>query len=299
MQIVIGLDYMKLIDFFLLILITTIWGLNFAISKIGMEQLPPLFLSASRFSIVALAIFFIPRPKVNWRIIFGIALFIAVIKFSLLFIAIDIGLGAGLASLIVQGQVFFTIILTFALHQEALKIHHIFGLVIGFIGLAIMGFNDGGDFNLLGFFLVIVAAFSWAVANMFFRKIGHTSTVSVIVWASFVATPIIWLMSYLIEGPDLIYRTAISIDLQSIIVLLYIAILSTFFCYSVWGRMLSKYPAASVTPFALLIPVSGLLGGVLLVNETLSATSTIAILVIMVGLSMTIFGHLAIRQKQD
>lgn len=288
---------MSLTDFFLLILITTIWGLNFAISKIGMEQLPPLFLSASRFSIVALGIFFMPQPNVSWRIILGIALFIAVIKFSLLFIAIDIGLGAGLASLIVQGQVFFTIILTFALHQEALKMHQIVGLFIGFIGLAIMGFDDGGDFSLLGFFLVVIAALSWAVANMFFRKIGQASTVSVIVWASLIAAPVIWLMSYFMEGPDLIYQTAISIDLTSIIVLLYIALLSTFFCYSAWGRMLSKYPAASVTPFALLIPVSGLLGGVLLVNETISTTAQIAIFVIMVGLMMTIFGHLVFRGK--
>lgn len=283
---------MAVTDFFLLILTTTIWGLNFAISKIGLEQLPPLFLSASRFSIVGLAVFILPKPKVGWRIIFGIAAFIAIIKFSLLFIAIDIGLGAGLASVIVQGQVFFTIILTYVLHKEELNRTQCLGLLIGFIGLVIIGFDDGRDFNFMGFCLVVLAALSWSFANMFFRNIGSASTVAVIVWASVIAAPIIWIMSYVLEGPGVIYQTVISIDLVSITVLLYIALLSTFFCYSAWGHMLSKYPAAKVTPFALLIPVSGLLGGVLLVDETLSQVAQIGIITIMAGLVITVFGHL-------
>lgn len=290
---------MALIDFLLLILITTIWGLNFAISKIGMDQMPPLFLSAARFSIVAVAIFFIPRPKIDWRIVVGIALFISVIKFSLLFIAIDVGLGAGLASIIVQGQVFFTIILTFLLYKEPLHRHQTFGLCVGFIGLIIMGFDNGTDFNFNGFLLVVMAAISWAIANMFFRKLGGGSTVAVIVWASFMAAPIIWLMSYILEGPDLILQTFRSLNLTSIIVLLYIAILSTFFCYATWGKMLTKYPAANVTPFALLIPVSGLLGGLLIVHEQISPTAQLGIAIIMLGLCVTMFGgYLAKLMRQ-
>lgn len=283
---------MALKDVFLLILITTIWGVNFAISKLGMEQLPPLLLSAVRFSLVALAVFVIPRPKVDWRVIIGIGTFIGIVKFSLLFIAIHIGLGAGLASVIVQGQVFFTIILSFLFFKEAVKMHQIIGLLIGFSGLVVIGFDNGRDFNFIGFILVVLAAISWSLANMFFRQTGQVNPVAVIVWASLIAAPPIWGLSFYAEGYGLIVQSLMNINMAGIAVVLYIAILSTFFCYAVWGKMLTKYPAAHVTPFALLIPVSGLLGGLFIIGEEISVIAQIGIFIIMLGLCISVFGGL-------
>lgn len=289
---------MAIIDIFMLILVTIIWGVNFAVSKLGMDQIPPLMLSALRFSVVACAVVFIPRPKIDWRLVCGIAIFIGVIKFSLLFIALDIGFGAGLSSVVVQGQVFFTIMLVFVIFKERIDKFQIAGLIIGFTGLAIMGFDDGSSFNLTGFFLVITAAICWAIANMFFRQTGNTSAVAVIVWASLYAAGPIWILSAIFEGPDRIISSFTNIGTIGIATVLYVSILSTLLAYSVWGKMLSKYKAADVTPFALLIPVSGLLGGILLLDEKISLLAQIGIATIMFGLTITVIGgRLARRRK--
>tara|TARA_R110002126_G_scaffold159051_3_gene306333 strand:- start:1847 stop:2755 length:909 start_codon:yes stop_codon:yes gene_type:complete len=293
-----GQIFMAILDIFLLILVTIIWGVNFAIAKLGMDQLPPLFLSAMRFSVVAFAIFFIPRPKVDWRIIFGIAIFIGVIKFSLLFVALDIGFGAGLSSVVVQGQVFFTIILAFLLYGERLNLFQIIGLIIGFAGLIIMGFDEGDSFNLTGFFMVVLAAICWAMANMFFRKAGNATAVAVIVWASLIAAGPIWILSFVFEGPVRIADAFMNFDAMGIFAVLYVSMLSTLFCYSFWGKMLSKYRAADVTPFALLIPVSGLLGGIFLLNESISTLAQIGIFVIMAGLGISVIdGRISRKNK--
>lgn len=280
---------MALIDILALFLTAIIWGVNFAIVKLGMDQMPPIFLSAMRFSVVALAIFFVPRPKVNWTILVGIATFIGVIKFTLIFVAMDIGFGAGLSSVVVQGQVFFTIILTFFLYGEQIGFIKKIGLVIGFFGLAIMGFDEGSGFNLLGFFMVVLGALSWAAANMFFRKSGGHSPGAVIIWASVYAMAPIWLLSLYFEGADTIFNTVTNLNLKSVGVILFASFASTLFAYGVWGKMLSKYPAADVTPFALLVPVSGLLGGIILLGETISLLAQIGIGAIMIGLAITIF----------
>lgn len=281
---------MPIKDILIIIAVTVIWGLNFSVSKIGMEHVPPLFLNAFRFSVVALMAFVIPRPSVDWRIYAGIGVFIGVIKFSLVFVGINLGLGAGLSSVVIQGQVFFTIILAFLLYKERVQNYQIIGLLIGFAGLMVMSFDDGGDFNFLGFVLTVIASLMWGIANMFFRRTGSTEAVAVIVWASVVALVPLWLLSAFFDGPEVIIDSFQSINLEVTLVVLFASIFSTVFAYSMWGKMLSKYRAADVTPFALLIPVSGLLGGVFIMKESVSFTAMIGIVIIMVGLVISILG---------
>jgi O-acetylserine/cysteine efflux transporter len=281
---------MAIKDILIIIAVTAIWGLNFSVTKFGMEYVPPLFLNALRFTVVALMAFVIPRPSVDWRIFAGIGVFIGVIKFSLVFVGIKLGLGAGLSSVVIQGQVFFTIILAFLLYKERVQIYQVIGLLIGFAGLFVMSFDDGGDFNLLGFALTVLGSLMWGIANMFFRRTGSTEAVAVIVWASVVALIPLWLLSAFFDGPDVIMQSFQNFNLQVIFVVLFASIFSTVFAYSMWGKMLSKYPAADVTPFALLIPVSGLLGGVFIVNETISVIAMIGIIIIMIGLAVSILG---------
>lgn len=281
---------MAIKDILIIIAVTIVWGLNFSVTKLGMEHMPPLFLNAARFSVVALMAFIIPRPKVDWRIFAGIGIFIGVIKFSLVFIGISLGLGAGLSSVVIQGQVFFTIILAFLLYKENVGRDQITGLIIGFAGLLVMSFDDGGDFNFVGFLLTVAGAVMWGIANMFFRRTGSTDAVAVIVWASVVALIPLWGLSAFFDGTDVIVTTIQNFNLQSTLVVLFASIFSTVFAYSVWGKMLSKYRAADVTPFALLIPVSGLLGGVFIMKENISLTAMIGIIIIMLGLAISVMG---------
>lgn len=281
---------MTIKDILIIIGVTIIWGLNFSIVKFGLDVMPPLFLNAMRFTVVAFMAFVIPRPNVNWRIFAGIGIFVGVLKFSLVFVGLHLGLGAGLSSVVIQGQVFFTIILAFLLYKESVKGYQIIGLLIGFTGLLVMSFDNGEDFNFLGFLMTVIGAVMWGIANMFFRRTGSTEAVAVIVWASVVAIIPLWLLSAFFEGTDVIVHTMQNLNFQSILVILFVSFSSTMFAYAMWGKMLSKYRAADVTPFALLIPVSGLIGGVFIMQEHISTTAMIGIIIIMLGLAISILG---------
>ncbi len=88
------------------------WGLNFVVIKLGLSEIPPLLLGALRFSLVAFpAVFFIKRPTLPLRVVLLYSLTISLGQFTFLFTAIYVGMPAGLASLVLQSQAFFTVLM--------------------------------------------------------------------------------------------------------------------------------------------------------------------------------------------
>ncbi|HCN5427651.1 EamA family transporter, partial [Escherichia coli] len=99
-------------DGVLALLVVVVWGLNFVVIKVGLHNMPPLMLAGLRFMLVAFpAIFFVARPKVPLNLLLGYGLTISFAQFAFLFCAINFGMPAGLASLVLQAQAFFTIML--------------------------------------------------------------------------------------------------------------------------------------------------------------------------------------------
>ncbi len=281
---------MKLLDVVLALLVVLIWGVNFSFIKIGLEELPPILFSALRFAIVALpAVFFIPFPKTSiWNVI-GVGLFLGVFKFGLLFIAMEQDASAGLSSLLIQAQVFFTIGLSVLLLKEKLAKSQLVGIAIAALGFGVIIVNVGGNITGLGVLLLLLAAVFWALSNLLMKRMKQVNLLHFMVWVSLIPPVPLLALSFVIEtkAPLSLLMTASFSTWWS---LAFVSYLSTLIAFALWGRLLVRYSAAVVTPFALLIPVIGIVTSSLILNEGLTVNEAIGGVLIMLGLCVCVFG---------
>jgi O-acetylserine/cysteine efflux transporter len=270
----------------LLALVTVIaWGLNFIAIHIGLEKLPPILLCTARFALTAIPwVFFLPRPKAPLRLIVGYGIFTFAIQFGLLFGGMYLGLPAGLSSLVIQIQVFFSMGLAALIFGDVPGIWKILGALISFVGIAIVASHVDGNATFVGLSLTLLSALSWSVGNIFSKKIAAESPVALVAWGSLVATPVMLTLSYVFEGPELIVHSIQNLSTDTVVAVLYIVYLSSFVGYGIWGFLLNTYPTAVVTPFTLLVPVVGLLSAAFFLGEELSSWKLVACLFIMAGL---------------
>ncbi|MEH6452310.1 MAG: EamA family transporter [Psychromonas sp.] len=286
---------MKINDIFLATLVAVIWGVNFTVIKIGLEQIPPVLFSAFRFAVVAIpAVFFIPFPKTSFWNVLGVGIILGVIKFSLLFIAMDIGVSAGLASLLLQAQVLFTIILSFILFRETLTSNQIIGLIIAFLGFSFFFFNQGSNVTLLGLILMILAAFSWALANTIIKKMGDVNLLHFMVWVSLIPPIPLAALSYFMET-DTPITLLMSTTMSTWLAILYVGFISTLLAFSIWAKLIKSYTSATVTPFALLIPVAGMLTSSIVLGEQLDLLEMLGAFLVMLGLIFCVLGQRILR----
>jgi O-acetylserine/cysteine efflux transporter len=274
----------------LALLVMAVFGFSFAAIKIGLEDIPPLLLCALRFFFSSVpAIFFVPKPRASWKIILGYSLLMFVLMFYLSFFSIDAGITPGLASLLIQLQVFFTMLFAAFFFKEHLSFWHILGLIVAFSGLAVVGKHTEGGMTSLGLVAIIAASICWSFANLISKKAGKINMLSLVIWSSFFAWPILLILSLIFEGPGAFkhLRHAALISWASVI---YMAYAATLFGFSVWSWLLSQHRAATVAPFALSVPCFGILGSVLVFHEPLQAWKLGAAALIISGLGINLFG---------
>lgn len=270
--------------------IVLMWGVNFIAVFIGLKTLPPFLLCALRFGLSALPwVFFLPRPKVPWKLIAAYGLFNFVMQFGLLFTGIYLGLSPGLASLVLQVQVFFSIGLAFLFFQDRPGTFKIIGSLISFIGIVIVGINIGGGATLIGLILILLAAFSWSAGNMYTRKIQSQSPLALVVWGNLFAFPPMVLISLVFDGPELVQTSLQNSSWSTVLAVCYIVYVSTHVGYGLWGFLMKSYSTSAVVPFTLLIPVVGFISSALYLGEELPSWKLLASLFIIGGL---VFGLL-------
>jgi O-acetylserine/cysteine efflux transporter len=274
----------------LAITVAVIWGVNFAVIKIGLEYFPPLFLSATRFFLVAVpAVFFVPRPRVEWHLILALGLVLGVIKFSLLFVGMDWGVGAGAASLLLQTQIFFTIMLAALRYGERPRALQIAGIAVGFLGVALLTLGGGSTAPATATAMVIGAGAAWACANMIMRRIGAVNVLGLMVWMSLIPPLPLFLLSYVFEPHQRILAALTHLDLTVVLALAYTAFLSTLAAYAIWAALLRAAPAHRVVPFTLLVPLVGAAAAALLLGEPITRNDLIAGLLAIAGLAIATF----------
>lgn len=280
---------MTLPHILLALLVTLIWGVNFVVIKVGLEDFPPLLFCALRFALAALPLLFLrgPMPAPFWRIV-QIGLLLGVIKFGLLFVGMHLGMPAGLSSLVLQSQVFFTILIAALFLGERPSRRGLFGLLLAASGLVLIGLGRPLGDSLLAFMLVIAAALAWAFANIATKRSGAKDMLRLICWVSLIPPLPLLALSYVFEGPEAIGAALAHPSWGGIGALVYIAFLATTVGFGLWSFLLQRYPASLVTPFALAVPVSGLLSGWLLLGEQLSAAGWLACVLVFIGLAITV-----------
>ncbi|QSX41958.1 EamA family transporter [Shewanella cyperi] len=273
------------------LLVVFIWGMNFSVIKFGLEELPPIMFSGLRFLIVALpAVFFVPFPKTSaWNIV-GVGLFLGVLKFGLLFVAMKADVSAGIASLLLQAQVIFTILLSVLLWKEAISRFQALGMLLAAAGFCLFFLNSQGNATIVGVSMILCAALFWAVSNLIMKRMGQVNLLHFMVWVSLIPPLPLFVLSYLFETQHPLALLAATTT-KTWISLAYVGYVSTLIAFALWGWLLRNHSAATVTPFALLIPVVGMLGSGLLLDERLTGLEMTGSSLILFGLSISILGQ--------
>ena len=284
-------------DGLLALLVVVVWGLNFVVIKMGLHNMPPLMLAGLRFLLVAFpALLFVARPKIPLKLLLGYGLTISFGQFAFLFCAIKFGMPAGLASLVLQVQAFFTIILGAFVFGERLQGKQLAGISLAVFRVLVLieGSLNGQHVALLGFMLTLAAGLSWACGNIFNKLImqheSRPGIMSLVVWSALIPIVPFMVASFILDGPQVMLKSLVEIDLTTILSLIYLALVASIIGYGIWGSLLGRYETWRVAPLSLLVPVVGLASAALLLDETLSALQLCGAGLIMAGLYINVFG---------
>jgi O-acetylserine/cysteine efflux transporter len=284
----------------LALIVAVCWAVNFVVIDIGLESFPPLLFAALRFGLIAFpAILFVPRPDVRWLAVVAIGLFICVGQFGLLFVAMNIGLPAGLASVIAPLQPVFTIPLAAVALGERPSVRQVAGVSLAVAGIAAIAAGRAHSVPLHAVALGIASAASWGCGNVVTRAAGTRRPFSLLVWSSVVAPVPLLGLSLIFEGTGRWQHAASSLSASGIAALAYVVVVSTFFGYGTWYRLMSRYPASTVAPFTLLVPVIGILTASLVRGEHPTWGELLGSLIVLIGLALAldVLDALAVRRR--
>ena len=278
---------MPALHLLLALAVMAVWGTNFVVIKQALGHLPPLTLAALRFAFAFLpfALFF-KRPEVSWANLAAYGVLIGAGQFGLLFTAMRSDITPGLASLVVQVQVFFTIALSMRLTGERVAPYQIVAMALAAGGLGTIALHTDGSATPLGLMLVVGAALCWALGNMTARAAGSVNMLAYVVWSSAFAVPPLLALALVTEGWPRMAAGIAAADSKTWAAVIWQSVGNTMFGYAAWGWLLHRHPAASVTPLALLVPVFGLGASAVLLGEPLQPWKLAAFALVMAGLSL-------------
>jgi O-acetylserine/cysteine efflux transporter len=273
----------------LAIAVAAVWGSNFAVIKIALAHLPPLLFATLRFTLAFLpAAFVLRRPAVAWSHLAAYGVLIGAGQFGILYIAMEKSISPGMASLVIQTQVFFTIGLSMWFSSERLRPFQWLALALAAAGLLLIALRGGNSATLPGLALVLVAAFCWGSGNVIARADAPMQMLSYVVWASLFSFPPLLVLSLIFEGWPAIRTGLVESDWLTWGAVLYQSVGNTLFGYASWGWLLARHPAATISPIALLVPVFGLATSALLLGEPLPAWKLAATALVMGGLALNL-----------
>ena len=284
-------------DLALTLAVVTVWGFSFVPIKIGLAELPPFALAALRFAFAALpAVLFVRPPAMPWRGVVAYGFAIGIFQFGLLFVGIRLGMPAGLSSIVIQAQVFFTIGLAVAFAGDRFHRWNALGALVATAGIVVLGLHKaslGDSTTLAGFGAVVAAAFAWGAGNVIAKRAGADHDVdafALVVWSSLVPPLPLALASYAFEGGDAALHAVANASWVAWGCVAFMAWGATLFAYASWNRLLHRYPTPLISPFGLLIPVSGLASAALFLGERLVAAQALGVGLVFAGLAFNVAG---------
>jgi drug/metabolite transporter (DMT)-like permease len=269
-------------------LVAILWGGNFIAIHVGLEHFPPLFLAGLRFLVLAVpTVLLVPWPRVPLRYLLGFGLGFGTVQFIFLFIAMDIGMPTGLASLVLQASAPFTVLLGALLLRERISPRQGIGIAIALLGLATIAVTRAQVAAVLPVLLTLLGALGWAFGNLASRLAAAPNPMHLTLWMSVVPPIPLLAMSFVWEGPGAGWdalRAAVTPDgLPGVVALGYIAVLGTLVGSGIWVGLMRRYPAGVVAPYSLLVPVVGIGLAATLLGERPSVVELVAAAVIVGG----------------
>ena len=275
--------------FLLALAVVAVWGINFVVIKFALGALPPILMAALRFGLVLLpGLFFLARPAVPLGNLALYGLLIGAGQFGLLYVAMNGHISPGLASLVIQVQVFFTIGLAMRISGERVRRFQWFALLLAAGGIAVIVLHTDGSTTPLGLFLVLLAALAWAGGNIAAKQGAPANILAYVVWSSAFAVPPLIALSLAVDGWDAISAALRTADAAAWAAVAWQAWGNSLFGYAAWGWLLARHPAATITPLAMLIPVFGMGASALWLDESLPPWKLTAAALVMAGLALNL-----------
>jgi drug/metabolite transporter (DMT)-like permease len=285
---------MPLRDRLLAVTVAVLWGGNFIAIHVGLEHFPPLFMAAMRFLVIAIpTVLLVPRPQVPLRWLIGYGVGFGTVQFLFLFVAMDIGMPTGLASLVLQASAPFTVLLGAMLLRERISVRQGAGIALAVLGLAAIAVDRAQSAALLPLVLTLVGALGWAFGNLASRLAMRgagppaPNPLHLTLWMSVVPPVPLLAMSWATEGPvagwESLRAAGTPAGLPGVLALAYIAVLATVVGSGIWTALMRRHPAGVVAPYSLLVPVVGIALAALLLGERPSVVELVAAAVIVGG----------------
>jgi O-acetylserine/cysteine efflux transporter len=284
---------MKPADIGLAVLVAVIWGLAFVASRIALDELPPALMTGLRFSIAAVPCLFVPRPRVSWGILVAISFTLFLGQFLAQAWGIAGGVPVGLASVIVQSQALFTIVLAAILFGERPTPMQTVGIVIAACGLLMICGTVGYDFSASSFAVLMISPISFAVGNILLRQAREARMFELFVWLYLISAVPLLALALAQDGVQPTWYSLTHMSLAVVLSMLVIGGLSTCFAYWLWGRLLRDYTAAQVVPFALLVPFVGSVASSIVFGETFGRLRLAGMLTAIGGIALMLLSKRA------
>lgn len=281
-------------DRLLAVLVAVLWGGNFIAIHVGLQHFPPLFLAALRFAVIAVpTVLLVPRPQVPLRWLIGYGLGFGTVQFLFLFVAMDIGMPPGLASLVLQASAPFTVLLGAALLRERIGPRRCVGVGLAVLGLVAIAVSRAQTAALLPVVLTVIGALGWAFGNLASRLAVRDAggpppnTLHLALWMSVVPPIPLLAASWATEGPaagwDALRAAPTAAGAPGLLALAYIVVLATVVGSGIWTTLMRRHPAGVVAPYSLLVPVVGIGLAALVLGERPGAIELVAAAVIVGG----------------
>lgn len=282
---------MPLRSVLLALLITFLWGVNFVVIKLSVAGVSPLLVAALRFTLAAFpAVFLVPRPQIPTTILLGYGLASGVMQFGLLYLAIQMGVSAGLASLMMQMQAFFTALLAAAVLRERLLPNQLAGMLLAFVGMFTIGLLADHHANVLGLGLILLAALGWAISNVLIKGAGQASMLGLVVWSALIPPLPLLALACLVSGPQVIWAQLAHAGPGLWGAAAFMGYANTVLGFGLWAWLVQQHGAGKVAPMSLLVPVFGMIASGLYFHEAFGPLKVLGTLLVFAGLLLHVFG---------
>jgi len=275
-------------DILLALLVPCLWGFGFVIAKPVMGQFPPILLNGLRWSLTGLLMFwFFPFPKKAFKKLLIISFIGCTIQYSLTYSGLNM-IDATSATLFIQAEIPFGILIAFLILGERPSIKNIVGLIIAFIGIIILTGSPNLEGKILGVTILLLGALFWSFAQVLAKSISEeVGGLTLTAWLGIFAGPQCIIASFIFEGNPIYYLS--NADLKAWMVVIYLALAMNVLGYSIWYHVLSKHPVNYIMPVLLLFPVTGLLTAIFLLGESPTTFAYIGGSIIVCGVAIILF----------
>jgi len=276
-------------DIILALSVPVLWGIGFTITKVGMEQFPPMLINGLRWGLTGLIlVWWFPIPIKYFKTIALVSIVGCTIQYSLTYSGLNL-INASSAILFVQCEVPFGIIVAYFYLKERPEIKNLIGIIIAFVGLLVLSGAPSLEGKYIGVVLLLVGTFTWSLGQVIVKEVSENlNGVALTAWIGILAGPQLILGSQIIEGN--VYKNIVSANYEAWLIVLYLGILMNCLGYSAWYYVLGRYEVNKIMPIMLLLPVTGVISAIILLGERPEIDTYIGGIIIILGVSLILFG---------